>query len=105
MIEAGRIQLDDRRSRPSVLFVATGAGSLADARVITSFLRQPSLQRFVTFQTFGIGRAWLLELVTAGAFQQAFEPFVRGGEFAGRDKLGSCLGCRDERRCRQECQE
>jgi len=83
MIEAGRIQLDDWRSRASVLFMATGAGSLADARVITSFLRQPSLQRFVTLQTLGIGCAWLLELVTVGAIQQALEPFVRAGELAG----------------------
>jgi hypothetical protein len=37
----------------------------------------------VTIQTFAIGSARALELMTAGALQQALELFVRSGELTG----------------------
>lgn len=98
VIEARRVHVDDRHVAPTVLRMATSAGPLADSGVVAFLPGETSPQRLVTVQALRLGSSRLLQVVTAGALEKAFQVSVRGGKLAGRDKLAARLSLRDERR-------
>lgn len=98
VIKARTVQVDDRHVVPTVLRVAASAGPLADASVVASLLRETGPKRIVTVQALRLGSSRLLQVVAARALEKAFQIFVRGGKFSGRDKLAARLSLRDEHR-------
>lgn len=69
VIEACRIEFDDRYVPAAVLSMTACAGSLADSGVISPSFRETDPQRLVTLQALGIGGAGRLEFVAAGTFE------------------------------------
>jgi hypothetical protein len=76
MIEACRIQFDDRHVPAAVFSVTACTGSLADCGVISLSFGETSPQRLVTLQAFAVGGTRRLELVAAGTLEKPLEVLV-----------------------------
>jgi hypothetical protein len=78
VIEADRIQFDERNLTASVFRVAATTGFRGHGRVVSSPLIHAVSKWLVTFQALAVGRTWLSEFVTALALEKALDLSVRG---------------------------